>query len=291
MLRSILLGVVALLVVTLVGARLYLESFAKPRLEAAVSAALGTETTVDRMSLGLLAGAAGFRGLAVRNPEGYRGDYLLQVGAVDLGVALPTLLEPEIVLTRIVLEDVRLELERAGRKSNYREILDNLGSGDGDKKGGGADEGGGRRVLVNEIRLSDVRARVQLLPMLGGIGGKGLEALETIELEIPEIRLENVGAEGSRGQVTEEVTRLVLAALLRAVGDQTADLTGGLSRDLLSASRAAGSTGLDVVGEVTRSGGETLQRLPGVGEAGKKLGEGVADFFDAVGRRVRDEKQ
>jgi hypothetical protein len=291
MLRTILIGFVVLVIGAVVGARVYLETFTKPRFEAVLSAALGTEVSIDRMSLGLLTGDASFHGVAVRNPEGYDAEYLLRVDHIGLGVDLASLLEPEVVLKQIVFDDVRFVIENAGGRTNYEEIIDGLGSGEDAAGTKDASEKDGRSVVVTELRLNEVRAMVHVLPDLGVLGGDDSKDAGALELEIPEIRLSNLGAEGTEDEMTTKVSHEVLSALLRAIADETGDLPGNLSRNLLRASQSAGSAGFEILGDVSRSGGEALGHLPGLKKVGKSLGEGLDGAFDAMGRLVGSDEE
>jgi len=106
-------------------------------------------------------------------------------------------------------------------------------------------------------------------------GGKQKE----LSIEVPEIRLENVGSESSGGVQLTELTRILTTAVLEAVASQGGKLPSGLAGDLTGRLRE-----LPKVDVKLPKSADDLKGLSdsgsGVVEEGKKAVEGLKGLFD-----------
>lgn len=196
---------VILAVLALVGI-LWIDHLAKAGIELAGTRALGVATTLDRLKLGLFSGNSTLGGLQLGNPPGYRSEYFLRLDDGALDLSLRNLLNETVEIDRLTLSGIHVNLVREKPGLNCRTIIDHirkLQAGDEAK----ADSG--KKFVIHEVVLKDIRVNIDLLP----IGGK----LTQLDVPIPELILKNVGSEDARGENLTLITATVVRALLEAV--------------------------------------------------------------------------
>jgi len=270
-----LVGLVVVLVIAVGAVVFYLDRIVATALEQSGSYALGVETRVDSVSIGLISGHSAIRGLAVANPPGFERPHFLQMeeGSVDLRVF--ELLGDPVAVQRIAIRGVDVTLERRGRQLNYAAIMEHLDQLAAAEDTGAApaeeEAGPTKGFVIREIVIEGVRAHAALF--LGG--GKQKE----LSIEVPEIRLENVGSESSGGVQLTELTRILTTAVLEAVASQGGKLPSGLAGDLTGRLRE-----LPKVDVKLPKSADDLKGLSdsgsGVVEEGKKAVEGLKGLFD-----------
>jgi uncharacterized protein involved in outer membrane biogenesis len=302
--RLILLGIV-LIVLIVGGVFHYIDRVAKAGVETGATYALGVNTTLDGMNVGVLKGRVDMSKLSVANPSGYKSSHFLKLGDGRLAVSLGTLMQDKVVVPELTFSDVRLYLERKGGKANYQAILDNLKKFETKQKTDPAKEKQGKKFLIETIAIRDVQVEVAVLP----IGG----SLTNIPVTIDQIKLENVGSDSDKGVVLADVADIIIKAILKSVADGTsgvlpADFTADLNQSL-SQLNGFGNVGVQVVGDVKAQVDKLTSQLQGTSEqvsdtvaetrekvdkgiedAGKKLGEGLGGLLGS-GKKEEDEKK
>lgn len=212
--KRALLIVLAVLVVLVGGAWLYLDRIAQAAVERGGTSALGVPVELDSMALSPFSGRLGMDGFRVANPEGFSGEPVFRLDRGRVAVRVRSLLGDVIEIPEITLEGLHVRLERTGSGVNLKRILDNLGGpgggGEGTSGDGGA-SGAGPRVRVGLVRIAGAGASVDLGPELGERG--------RFELELPTIELRDIGTDGAGitiEQLIERVARVVVARLEEA---------------------------------------------------------------------------
>jgi len=242
------LGIVAVLVVVAVAVPvLYVDSLARSALEDGATATFGVPTEVGSVSLGLFSGRVGVGGFRVANPEGYEAERFLAIERGRFSVGLGTFLEDTVVVPEFVLEDVSLSLEKRPGGSNYQAILANMQKGAPPPDPGAAP---GKTFVIRDLRILDVEARLRLEGP-GGVVGKSLD------VEIPEIRLRDVGSESDGGVVASQVWATVLTAVLQAVVREGASRVGRTAGEALE--EAAGGA-VEGAGELGGKAGDAVRK-------------------------------
>jgi len=231
------LGVVAvlavLIVVTVIGAGIFLDSIAKKSLETVGSKIARDSIKVDAVNLSLLTGSARVKGLVVGNPEGYKTPQAISVGSAAVGVNPFSVLSDKIVVRSVRVEAAEITFEGGLGGNNLSKIMDNVNA---IAKNGGpastnttvkAANAPGRRFEVDDLLITGAMVHVSLT----GMGGK-----ETT-LPLPDIHLTNLGKNGAGITVTD-LTRRVLGAIttgaIKAVANATTDIgksAGNLGKD------------------------------------------------------------
>jgi hypothetical protein len=292
-LKKLLRLVVAIVVVVIalgVAGIVYIDSVARAAIEVAGTKVLGVKTTVAKVSIGLASGSASMKGLHVANPEGCKATDFLALDLGDVAVTPASLMGDVIRVPKIELSGMRLEFEqRVGGDSNVDAILANVrrfaGGGDPSATGDGA----GKKFIVDEFTLSDisVTARASGIPL----GDKG------IEIKVPKIVLKDIGSGGSDPVGLEQLTGIVVQAVMQAV----MEASNGQLPEIFAQSIANGLAGLgdvftskiaidlgnglkDIGGnvgkaleDVTRGAGEAVEK--GLKDATKGIGDAVDGLF------------
>jgi len=283
LLRFVLLLV--LLVAVAVGVAVYyVDNLAGTGIERGATYALGVPTTVQEADVGLLGGTLRVDRLTVANPEGFKTPHLVAVKRLDLGVETGSLLEETIRVNRFELDGVDLHVEQKVGKSNVSTVLDNIKRGAGAGKPGepAPEEGepeapGGKKIQVDRIVVRNVTAHLQVLPL----GGEAA----TLDVEVPEIILEDVSSDNAEGLAVAELTRRILPAILTAVikkghGKLPGMDFDGLAADVGETTAALGKGAQDLVQQVGKGAGGLLEGLfkkPAGTEGEKKEGGGLLD--------------
>jgi hypothetical protein len=209
--KRIVLGVVLALTVSVILAIVWIDWLAKAGIETAGTMALGVATTVDRVKIGILAGDFSMSGLQVANPSGFRSSHFLKLddGAID--VSLGTLIQGTVEVPVLTLSGIHMNLVKESGQANFRTIIDNLAKFEATRNtpDAPAEKGSRKKFIFREVLIRDVDVLIDLLPL----GGK----LTQLTVKIDELRLEDVGAEGNRGETLARVTATVVRALLDAV--------------------------------------------------------------------------
>ena len=291
-------GVVLVLVLLLVGVFFWIDHIARVGVEKGATFALGVQTTLARMSIGVFSGEAGMSQLNVRNPAGFDTPHFLELGNGNVAVSLGSLMDDTVVVPELTLSSLNMNLERKGGKANYQVILDGLKRFDTKEDAppsapqDNAEAGEGKKFVIRHVAIKDVDVQVDLLP----VGGE----LTRVPLRIERIELNDVGSDSVNGVQLAELTGILIKAILTSVVEKggnliPADIAGELNQGLEELTGLGDAT-VQIVGEVTtvvdgevrkvgEAGKELLQRL---GESSEELGEGARDIGTQVGEGLQD---
>lgn len=264
---------VLLLVLGAVVLVLAIDSIAAETIRRGGTYALGVETTVDEVDLGLGAEIqAELSGLAVANPEDFESEYFLELGAGSLRFPRSDLFADVITVPELELDSIEINLERRGGKNNYDVILTNLeklGSGDGGEK---PDDSGDKRFAIERILLTNVDATIDLLPLAGDA--------TRIDIHVPQIVIEDIASDMSTAELFDLVIRTVLTAVLQ---NGAGLLPDDMLQDLQARLKALGGLTFDVTGgavqaskQILSAGEEILKE--GAEELGKQADEAIKDL-------------
>jgi len=271
-------AIASLLAITIVPTAvglMYIDSLAKLAIERGGTYAMGVETTLAKIDIGLFSGKVSMSEFNIANPSGFTTPHFMRLGEGRVAASLSSLAEPMIELPELALSGISLNLEHRQGKSNYQTVLDNL-----EKLSSGApaqkpaeqpSEGGGRKFVIRKVSISDVNVTAELTP----IGG----ALTRVPFVIDSIELRDVGSE-SGGVIMSELTGVIVQAILTAVvqtaGEKLpAAMLGELTNGLASLGDLGGAT-LAVAGQMTELLGQSVEQIgKTVDGAGKDLGKSM----------------
>jgi hypothetical protein len=267
------LGAVAVLVIAaVVGLLLTINFWFKKGVDYGATFALGVPTSIAGANVGVFSGQCTIERLRVGNPTGFPSDHFLTMGQADVAVALGSLLQPVVEIPRLQLKDIDVVLEKREGKANYQVILDNLGSAE--QTPPPAQQKEGKKFIIRDLTIQNVAVTVDLLP----VGGQ----LSRQRIVVPEIHLQNVGAEGNRGVMMAELTKVVVQSIFQSLMEGGAQLPGEVMAQLqqgLGQLAPIGQYGMKVVGDVKSQVGQITQ---GVGAAVGGLQQQVGDVQKVV---------
>jgi hypothetical protein len=250
----VVLGVVGLLVA--------IDPLAKAGVEKGGTTALGVETTVENLDLGLLDGTLTMNRLRVDNPKDYQADYLMQFERFDLALDSASVLTDTIKITKFEMDSLELNIEQKLGKSNISEVMEHLKKIGGEKKDQPAEEKKGKKLRVDRIVLRNVKATFSLL------------SGPPVPVEVDEIVLENLTDENAQGLVIEELIARIIPAILKNVLEKSKGL---VPSDFLNDLNSQ-------VADVTKALGEGAEKFLKQMDTGvKKLFEGDKKDGDSPG--------
>jgi hypothetical protein len=247
---------------------------ARAAVERAGTQALGVETRLASLDLGILSGKLGLEELSVANPAGFGTPHFLTLGEGRLEVSLGTLTSNRIEVPLLELSGLELSLEKRTGRTNYGAILDHLqrmSSAGADAKEP-AEKGTGKSFLLREVVLRDVHAHVDLLPE----GGE----LTVVDVSLPELRLHDIGEGGAPlASIVGEIVQALLAAVVEAGAGRIPDaVLGELEAGLAQISQGARELG-ERAGQVLEDIGApgALEGVSGAVEGAVKEAGGLLD--------------
>lgn len=283
LLLFLILTPIAVLIVAVVVALMFLDAAAKQGIQRGATYALGVDTTLNDVDIGVFSGRVSLNGLQVDNPEGFKAERFLALGDGRVAVSLASLTKDTIEVPTLALDTIEVNLERREGASNYQVILDNL-----EKLGGLSkpepkpSEKGGKRLIIGELTIRNVTINADMLGA-GGIAGE----LTRVTVPISEIKLKNVGQTGSgvggTGVTVSELAGIVVQAVLAAAAEKGGDILGPLAGELKSAVANLGDLqqlGVEVVGKA----GEQAQQI---GKDLTRAAEGIQKEVEGVGKELQ----
>ena len=281
LLLKIALSLIGLTVAGIVVAFLFLDAIVGKGIEAGCTKALGVETSVGLVRVGLLTGNFSVRRLRIDNPPGFETDHFFSLGRLHFEVPPESLREETIVVRLLELDGVDVSLETADGKKNYDVILANLkrfsSSGSADPSGEPPeDDGSGKKLVLREAVIRDITARIDL----GQVGGKA----DRVEVEIPELRLRpNEKTKAAEASVAQ-LTQVIVTAVLTGIAKQA---PAALAKGLFKGLGGLGAVTPEMPGVLSTGvrsvGGAASKLAEEAGGSAKKLGAGAADAVKSLG--------
>lgn len=231
-LKKLIVAAIVVLILVIVVTVVWIDRIAKVGVEAGGRFAFGVPTKLDSASIGILTGRSELTGLDIANPEGFSTPHLLKMDDAVLAVSLGSLTGDTVEIPEFSLAGIDLNLESKGGKSNFKVVLDSLGRFESSKTEPQAEEEHqGRKFIIREIVIKDVKVHVALLP-LGGSATR-------VTIPIEELQLTNVGTGSDGGLVVAQVAgtllkAIILAAMEKGSGNIPSELLGELNTAMAS---------------------------------------------------------
>lgn len=295
---KVLLVLVILLIVAVAVVSFSIDGIAKRQVESAATTTLGVDTSLDSLSLGILRGSVKLHNLEVRNPAGYTAEHFFEMKDGRLIVSLGTLMGDKVVAPTLELSDLTINLEKKGGKANYEVITDHLKKQDTQDPNAQA----GKKFVIDDVTIRNIKVHAQMMPL----GGK----LTALDLVIPEIHVKNVGSAGDNGVAMQEVTNLVMKAVLTAIAKKAGGiLPAEMLSDLSDQLDKLDAVPVEVIGDVSKAAGQVVEgvvgelgkSIEGIGNIGKdgksgenpinKVGEDAGKAIDDIGKGIFGDKK
>lgn len=272
LIRRLLLVIVLLLLVGVLAVTLFLDPLVKTSVEAAGTHAMGVDTSLESLNLGVTSGELRMKTFKVANPEGFDTEHFMMLGDGQVELMLSSLLTDTVQVPLIELKQIDMNLEKKGGHTNFQTILDNLSKlgGPKDEKDPPSEEEPGKGFVIEQLLITDVSVRTRY-------------AGKTVTIPIRKIELEGVGSNTDHGVLLPELTGVVLQVILDAVVKNAGNiLDAEIMRGL--------EDGLAQVGDFRKYSEVLLYPVEGVTEkldkAVKAVGEGAGAVQDAADKAV-----
>jgi hypothetical protein len=238
---------VALVLLVVIAVNLFADSAVKKAVEIGGTKALKVDVSLAKANLSIMGGALGLKDLAIKNPPGYQHDTLLKLNSGDIKVVVGSLLSNQVRIKEIKLDGMNLVLEQKGLGSNLQEVIKGIPSGDSGKA-----EPSGKKLVIDNLEISNVTVQVKLLPVPG--------KADTMTLKLSTIKMKDLGSDSKLDVAA--LSSKILLAIADGIAEQGA---GIIPKDMLDGIGSVLGKTLDVGKEV----------IKGTGEIGKGLGEGL----------------
>lgn len=289
MVKKLLLAVVAvalLIVAALVVAFLSIDAIAKSAIEKGGTYALGTDTSVSNVSVGVFKGEFSMSGLKVSNPKagGFASPHFLTLGTGATAVSLSTLRQPTVEISTLTLDGLDANIEGKSGATNYGAILDNLAKATG---GGGSTpapaDPSEKKFVIKQLTLTNIKVHVNMTgSMLPGAIGDTVGKVTNVTIPIDRIELKDVGRTGEgvggSGVTMSQLTGIVVKAVLAAAAEKGG---GQIPGDLLGDLRGK-LTSIASLDTLMKGGAEVF-----AGKVGDEVKKGVEGAAKGIGDALK----
>lgn len=273
-LLKIVAAVLLVLIIAAVVVVMRIDAIAKNAIEKGGTYALGVNTTVDSVSIGLLGGTFNMEGLAVANPAGFEAEpHLLKNQTFDFGINTGSVFSDTVEVDLIRFSGLDVWIIKKDGKDNVKPILENLKKFEGGEKA--KDEtGSGKEFIVKKIVIENVTAHVDVPPL----------GQKQVKLDKP-IVLENVTKDNAQGMLMSEIMArlypLIMSAVVQSLGDMLpADLLAGINGDLGDLANKFGGN----IGQMINNPDQLLQDVGG--KAVESIQKQIGDQADKIGEQI-----
>jgi len=235
-----LIAVVLLLVIIVIAVGLFLDGAIKRGVETYGPQLTKVSVKLDGITVSILSGSGGIKGLVVGNPEGYRTANAISVGSASLGLSPGSLLSDKVVIKHVHVEAPVITFEGGLRENNLSKIVDNLNAttpSPTEKPTDAKATGPSRKLQVDDFWIKGAKVNISLT----GMGGN------MIPMVLPDIHLTNLGT-GPEGITAAELTKRVMKEILNAASAAAAsDAVKNVSKQATDAVKDASSKATDAV--------------------------------------------
>lgn len=170
--------------------KLAVEEFGPEMTQAAVK--------VSRVEISAADGRGALSGFFLGNPKGFKSDYALKAGTVEIDLEPASLAKDVIVIHKILIDAPQIGYEKAGDITNFDAIQRNveayLGAKDG--KGEKTKQESGKKMIIGSFVIRNAKVNYN----------------DMLELKLPDIELRNVGKK-TGGATSAQVTKAIIAEL------------------------------------------------------------------------------
>lgn len=202
-----------LLVLAVVAAVFWFLANLGDRLKAAVeeggAAAARVSVTLAEAEVKPAQGRATLSGLVVGNPPGFKTDHAFALGAIAVKIDAATITKDVVIVTEVVVQDLKASYELGANGSNLDAIRKNVER----LAAGGGGPGDGPKIIIEDLYIRGGTLTVSA----AALGGKTLTA------PLPDIHLSDIGKDQGGATATEAAAQ-VMAALTSEIGRFVAGL-------------------------------------------------------------------
>lgn len=285
--RFIVISLVLLLLLIAIGIGLaiyFINDLVKTGIQRGGTLALGVPTQVDQVDLRIMDGQLHLTQLNIENPKGFTSANFMAIGKASAQVTLASLRSDVVEIPSIQFDTVELALEKNDKSANYDVILANIkafetkvhstlgtSSKPSEPQPAPTQAPSSKRVVIRQIVINDVLVHATVKPLAGMLG------TQNVKIKIPQIILKDIGNDSNQAVLADQLSGIVVAAILRAVVEHAGtQLPSEIGKGLNQGLNALGNLGvksLEVVGKVG------VGVLEGVGKGIGEVGKGIGNLF------------
>ncbi len=246
----IVLAVVVLLVIGFIVVAVQLDAILKKSVETIGPSVTKVDVKLEMAHLSVMGGNLKLKGLLVGNPPGYKSDFSMKLGSIEVTVKPSSIFSDKVIVDKIDIEGAEMTIEGGINDNNLTKIQANVN----DVVGGATPEGGqkgspppseggsksGKKLQITDFVMNGTKVHATL-----SVFGK---TLTIPTLTIPSIHLTNLGA-GSDGVTPGELTRDVIN-----------EVTKQVIPELTAEATKVGKGALDAVGNFGKDGGDSVKK-------------------------------
>lgn len=281
-LGKVLLWTLGIIVVLLLASPLWLGPVAKCVANSVVPGMVGTDFRLGKLGINMYTGGVAAGDMQLANPEGFSKENCLELGNLDVDVAMTSLLSKKIRVESIEVDGLYIATTMGG--GNFIKIADNASGGEASEEVAESVRPAAPEASTPEVKKDDgVKVQIDRIVL------KNMKIkYGSVPVPIPTITLEGIGADSPDGATLQDVWNAVYDAILKAssaVGDLVSAIGGA----------AAGAVGnaVGVVGDIAGSVGDAVGGAAGavgnaIGGAAGTVGDAAMGAAGAVGDTVSD---
>ena len=212
---KILAVLVLLVVVGLVFLVMNLDKGIKTAVETLGPEYTKAEVTLDAVDLSLQSGKGTLGGLVVGNPAGFKTGNAFSLGEITVDVDTNTIAEEVIVIEQIRILQPEITYETGKNGSNIDQLQKNVTEATGGGNASASTEKADSdpvKMIIKDLQISGAKLNYN----------NALLGDKTIDVNLPEIRLSNIGQK-SGGATGAEVAKEILDAINKQAGSSIAN--------------------------------------------------------------------
>ena len=210
--KKILLSVLALLVVLVISAVGYLyfslNTLVKKAVETVGPRITKTDVRLSSANISPFSGSGSLNGFVIGNPEGFGKEPALRFGSIQVQVDKATLLKEVIAVDSVIIRNPDILLEGTLRGNNLGKLLQNIKSSSSKSSEEKASAKESKKFVVKEVVISGIKLR---------LAASALDQKVEQTIPLPEIRLQNIGSDGSGVSASQLATQILTPLLQSAV--------------------------------------------------------------------------
>lgn len=242
LLKIAILGILALVVIAVIGLGLTLDKTVKKGVETVGPMVIKVPVTLESVKLSMLSGGGSIDGLVIGNPEGFKSPSAIKVGHSSVAVSIGSVFSDKVVVKSVVVKSPEITFETDLKRNNLNQLLKNMEEATGGPDTNAASKQASRKLQVDEFVLTGGKINVSV-STLGGA---------SMSVPLPDITFKDLGT-GPDGITAADLTRKVLNEVIeKAIPAAVAAVS-----DL--ATKQATSQGLE---KATKGLSDILKRKP-----------------------------
>jgi hypothetical protein len=241
----VLIAVAAVIVVGIVGFRLFGDNLIKKAIVKGASNALKVQVELDSVNLSVLGGSVKLKDLVVHNPAGYELPTLMKLGRADVKVNIGSLMSDKAEIDHIILDNIEVSIEQKELSTNLNDILKALPRSEEKAPAPSEPAAPGKKLYIKTLEINNVSITAKLLP----IPGKS----SAVTFKIAPIKMTELG--GDNKLDVAALSAKILTAIAEGVAKQgsdllPADVTGSIKSGLGKTEGLLKSAGSEAGGAV-----------------------------------------